>query len=274
MLNFIDTLDFTVLAVIAASLVALMTSYLGVLVVLRRIAFVGATLAQLATAGIAMAGLLEIPCNLGAIIMMLLGVGYFAQQENNRYRLPSEGMIGAAYVAAGAMAVLFMALAPHTDSDMLALLFGNILAVSAQDILLMASALVLITVVNILFYKQFMLTAFDPMMAQAIGYKVKFWNWLFYITLGLAIAVAIHTAGVLLVFSMLVLPPLTALTLSRRWGLVWIYSTVSSLAAVAGGVWLSIQKDLPTAASIIAVSCSLFIIALIYKKVISMIKPN
>lgn len=272
MLNFIDSLDFTVLALIAASLVALMTSYLGVLVVLRRIAFVGATLAQLATAGIALSGLLEIPCNLGAVIMMLLGVGFFAQQENNRYRLPSEGLIGAAYVAAGAMAVLFMALAPHTDSDMLALLFGNILAVSARDIVMMSAVAILIAIINILFYRQFLLTAFDPMMAQAIGYRIKLWNWLFYITLGLGIAVAIHTAGVLLVFSMLVLPPLTGLTLSRRWHWAWILSTAASLAAVAGGVWLSVQKDLPTAASIIAVSCVIFAIALICKGIAAKIK--
>ena len=125
MTAYIDSLDFTVLALIAAALVSLMTSYIGVTVVLRRMAFAGAALAQLATAGIALSGLLGISCSLGAVLLMLLGVGFFAQQDT-RQKLPSEGLIGAGYVAAGAMAVLFMALAPHTDSDMLGLLFGNL----------------------------------------------------------------------------------------------------------------------------------------------------
>ncbi|MBQ7528434.1 metal ABC transporter permease [bacterium] len=266
MINFIDNLDFTVLALIAASLVSLMTSYIGVMVVLRRIAFVGATLAQLATAGIALSGLMEIPCNLGAVIMMLLGVGFFAQQDS-RQRLPSEGLIAAAYVASGALAVIFIALAPHTDSDMLGLLFGNILAVSAKDLLFMLAVLLLITATNIFFYKEFLLTSFDPMMAQALGYNVKLWNWLFYLSLGLAIATAIHTAGVLLVFSMLVLPPLTGLSLSKKWNWVWINSTITSLLAVFGGVWLSINKDLPTSASIITISCALFLLALVWQKI-------
>lgn len=266
MLAYFDNLDFTVLAFLAATLVSLMTSYIGVMVVLRRMAFVGATLAQLATAGIALSGLLEIPCNAGAVVMMLLGVGFFAQQDT-RQHLPSEGLIGAGYVAAGALAVLFMALAPHTDSDMLGLLFGNILAVSAQDLLLMLAALLLVTAVNALFCKQFLLIAFDPMMAQALGFKVKLWNWLFYLSLGLAIAVAIHTAGVLLVFSMLVLPPLTGLALSQKWTAVWAISVLSSLLAAGGGVWLSASQDLPTGASIIAVSCGLFGLALLKKRI-------
>ena len=267
MTAYIDSLDFTVLALIAAALVSLMTSYIGVTVVLRRMAFAGAALAQLATAGIALSGLLGISCSLGAVLLMLLGVGFFAQQDT-RQKLPSEGLIGAGYVAAGAMAVLFMALAPHTDSDMLGLLFGNILAVSSRDLLLMLAVLLAVTLVNGLFCKQFLLIAFDPLMAQALGYRVKLWNWLFYLSLGVAIAVAIHTAGVLLVFSMLVLPPLTGLAWSKKWTAVWAVSMLSSLAAAGGGVWLSASRDLPTGASIIAVSCFLFLLSLLKKRAV------
>ncbi len=264
MMSFIDTLDFTYLALIAASLTALMTSYLGVLVVLRRIAFVGVALAQLATAGIALSGLLQIPCNLGAILLMLGGVSFFAQDHQRD--LPSEGLIGSTYVAAGAMAVLFIALAPHTDSDMLGLLFGNILAVSSTDIIMMLVALAFIAAMNLLFFRQFLLISFDPLMAQSLGCKVSFWNWLFYLTVGTAIAVAIHSAGMLLVFSMLIVPPLTGLALSKHWNKVWIISTATSLAAVAVGIKISIQYDLPASPTIVACSCLLFLLALGWKR--------
>ncbi|MGM9999481.1 MAG: metal ABC transporter permease [Candidatus Bruticola sp.] len=260
----IDNLDFTSLALLSASLTALMTAYLGVLTVLRRITFVGVALAQLATAGIAMSGLLHIPCSLGAVILMLGGVTFFA--KDHRQGLPSEGLIGSAYVAAGAAAVLFIALSPHADSDMLSLLFGNVLAVTSTDIYLMTGSLAFIVIVSALFFKQFMLTSFDPMMAQALGYNVKFWNWLFYFTVGLAIAVAIHSAGALLVFAMLIVPPLTGLCLSHRWRWVCATSLISALASVFTGVALSVRYDLPTSASITAVTCSFLVISLIIKR--------
>ncbi|MGM9992982.1 MAG: metal ABC transporter permease [Candidatus Bruticola sp.] len=260
----IDNLDFTSLALLSASLTALMTAYLGVLIVLRRITFVGVALAQLATAGIAMSGWLHLPCSLGAIILMLGGVTFFA--KDHRRGLPSEGLIGSAYVAAGAAAVLFIALSPHADSDMLSLLFGNVLAVTSTDIYLMIGALVFIAAMSLIFCKQFILASFDPMMAQALGYNVKFWNWLFYFTVGLAIAVAIHSAGALLVFAMLIVPPLTGLCLSCRWRWVCIASLLSALASVFLGVGLSVRYDLPTSASITAVACLFLVISMLIKR--------
>lgn len=264
-MSLIDNLDFTTLAWLSASLTALMTAYLGVFVVLRRITFVGVALSQLAAAGVALSGLIHIPCNLGAILLMLGGVTFFA--KDHRRDLPSEGLIGSAYVAAGAMAVLFIALAPHADGDMLSLLFGNVLAVTSADICLMAASLAFIIAVNALFFKQFMLTAFDPMMAQALGYNVKFWNWLFYFTVGLAIAVAIHSAGALLVFAMLIVPPLVGLCLSQRWNIVCIYSLISALLSVGLGVALSVQYDLPTSATITAVICIFLAAAMVIKRI-------
>lgn len=267
LMAYIDGLDFTVLALTAASLAALMTSYLGVLVVLRRITFVGAALSQLAAAGVALSGLAEIPCTLGAVLMMVAGVGFFAQ--DCRRILPEDGLIGSSYAAAGAMAVLFIALAPHADSDMLGLMFGNILTAGSSDICMMAAVLLLIVILSTVFSKQFLLTAFDPMMAQAMGFNVKFWNWVFYLTIGTAIATAIHSAGALLVFSMLSVPPLTALCLSRRWNAVCLLSVLSALTAVFAGTYLSINFDLPAGASIVAVSCVLFLAALAGRRIVS-----
>ena len=67
-MSLIDNLDFTTLAWLSASLTALMTAYLGVFVVLRRITFVGVALSQLAAAGVALSGLIHIPCNLQPIL--------------------------------------------------------------------------------------------------------------------------------------------------------------------------------------------------------------
>lgn len=255
----LESLDFTTLALLSATLTALLTFYLGLLVLLRRLVFVGVTLSQLATAGIALSGLCHLPCQVGGILMMFLGVSCLAW-ESPHSKLPPEGAIGSWYVGAGALAVLGLALAPHSDSDLQGLLFGNILAVTNFDIYLMLGTLLVLALLNFFFYKEFWLTAFDPLMAQALGYKVRFWNWLFYLTVGLAIAVAIHSAGALLVFALLIVPPLIGLTLSRRWWRCVVYSLLSSLVSVGAGLALSLHWDLPSGATIVALACVLLIL--------------
>lgn len=252
--------DFTTLALLSGGLVALLCSYLGMFVVLRRIVFVGASLAQASSAGVALATFMAWPPMVGAILAMLVGVGIFSHDPPRR-RIPGESVVGAAYAAAGAAGVLFMAFAPQGEADMMHLFFGNILGVTPGEIGVMAGLFALLALVHALFAKEFLLVAFDPDMAQTLGYRVPAWNFLFFLTLGTALAVAVHAAGVLLVFSMLVFPPLVGLQASRSWRPACVASVLSALVSVAVGVWVSLRWDLPTGAAIVMAACGLFLAA-------------
>ncbi len=252
--------DFTTMALASGALVGLVCSYLGMFVVLRRIVFVGASLAQAASAGVALSALAHWPPALGAGLAILLGVGVFAHEPAHR-RLPGEAIVGAAWAAAGAAAVLLLAFAPHGETHMLDLLFGNILGVTPGDIAFLAGAFAVVAAIHVAFAKEILLVAFDPEMARTLGYRVGAWNFLFFLTLGGAIAVAIRAAGVLLVFAMLVFPPMIGLVASRRWAAACLVSALSALASVGLGVWASLRWDLPTGSAIVAVAFLGFLLA-------------
>ncbi|MBI3925180.1 MAG: metal ABC transporter permease [Armatimonadetes bacterium] len=249
--------DFIATALIASLLVGLIGSYLGLFVVLRRVIFVGAALAQLASAGVAVALLAEWPLAVGAGLLTFLGASFFSVEPPGQ-RLPRDSWVAAAYAGSGAAAVLLLASAPHGEGHMQEILFGNILGVDLAEISWMAAVFASVGILHMLASKEFRLTTFDPIMARTLGYRVPLWNFGFFLTLGATIAVATHAAGVLLVFSFLVFPPLTGLILSRRWWGAAAVSAASSVVASGAGVWASVRWDLPTGASIVAVSFGIF----------------
>ena len=237
---------------------------LGVYIVYRRIVFVAASLAQLSSAGLALAMFLGgTGVHLGALnnevafsfAATLLGVVFFAV-EGRGHRVPPDARLGLAYVVAGAVAVLLIAKTPGGDAHTL-LLGGNILGITRAEMLLEAGVVGAVLVVHRFFSKELVFVSFDEEMAATLGYRVRRWNLLLYLTFGAVIAVAIHSAGVLLVFSYLVLPAVTGVLLGRRLAEVFAWSIASSLLATVLGFAASIPFDLPTGPAVVAMSGAL-----------------
>lgn len=260
----LNRLDFTQMAMLASAATGTVCAWLGMFVVLRRVVFVGAALAQLASAGVALALVLGWPVAVGAGLLSLLGVGLFSSQLPRR-RLPEEAWIGVAFAAAGAAGVLFMNFVPHGEGEQ-AVLFGNILGTTPGDLLRMAGVFGTVGLAHWLLAKEFRLVAFDPEMARVLGYRVELWNFWFFLTLGAAIAVAVHAAGVLLVFSYLVFPPLVGLLLARRFRHAALVAMASAVIASVAGVWASVRWDLPTGATIVAACFLLCLGALAWRR--------
>lgn len=251
--------SFVSTAVVASLLVGLVMAYLGLFVVLRRMVFVGASLAQLGSAGVALSMLVGWPIQVGAGLLTLGGVLYFATGE--RRSIPADASVGVSYAAAGAAGVLLMSFVPHGEADMMSLLFGNILGVAPEEVVVMAAVFAGVLLVHGLLAREFVLTSFDPVTARTLGYRVGLWNLALFLSLGAAITVGIRFAGVLLVFSFLVFPPLIGLLLGRRWWSSALLSVGSACLASGAGVWASVTWDLPTSAAIVAVSFGLYLLA-------------
>lgn len=247
---------------------------LGVWVVLRRIVFVGAALAQLSSAGIAFAMLLGgLGVGLGlltdqlaiAVVVTLLGAVFFSFGSQRRLILP-EATIGVAYAVAGAVGVLLISKAVAGEAHDL-FLQGSILGLTRKDVLLQLVVAIPILLVHFVFYKEFLFVSFDPETARTLGYKVDGWNLLLYLTIGLVIAFAMQSAGVLLVFSFLVLPAVTGLLLAHSMAGTFVVAAISAALATVMGFVASIPFDLPTGSAVIASSGLLLMVAWVVRRV-------
>lgn len=250
-------------ALYGAVLIALTCSVIGVYVVLRRIVFVGAALAELSSAGIALAlwltGMGWATTLTGhplvmSLIVTVVGVLFFALGTGGaRSPIPPDATIGVTYAVAGALGILLVAKAAGGEAHDI-FLSGNILGITRADTLVLLAVAVPVLLVHLVFYKEFLFVSFDREMARTLGYRVSRWNLFLYLTLGLVIAFAMQFAGVMLVFNFLVLPAVTGLLLSRSMAGAFTISVLSALIAAVVGFVVSVPYDLPSSPTIIVVS--------------------
>jgi ABC-type Mn2+/Zn2+ transport system permease subunit len=274
----------------AALLVGALCSFLGVFVVLKRIVFVGAALAEAASLGAALAfsapaiwlfdaltvaapvlePLRHFKPLVLALALMLLAVAFFSRPHLTR-RITREAVIGVTFAGAIGLTILVLSSVPGHEQHELDVLRGNILGVEAQELAEIAVVAGLVALVQALFHKEFVLVSFDPEVAQTLGYRSPRWELLWYLSLGVMIAVSIHVAGTVLVFAYLVIPPVTALLLSRRLAAVFLLSVLSAVVATVAGVLLSVSPaNLPTSPSIVGCSTALFAAAWIGKTLLGL----
>jgi ABC-type Mn2+/Zn2+ transport system permease subunit len=270
------------LAVLAGLLIAVTCGYLGVFVVLKRIAFVGVSLAQISSAGAALAFLvgplvaglahqalpphahggggpgwmllLELAAQRPLIVSMsitVLGACLYAQL-GRAGSAPREAVIGIGYVVAAALTLLFIVRSPKGLDDVKELLDGSIIAVRASDLWVMAAVFGIAAAIHAAFYKQFLFVSFDPETAQTQGYRVALWETLFYAVMGLALAVAIHYGGVLSVFAYLVIPAVTGLALARSMRAAFVTAVAAAAVSTVAGFVGALKWDLPTSPPTIA----------------------
>jgi ABC-type Mn2+/Zn2+ transport system permease subunit len=247
-------------ALLAGLLVAGTCAYVGVYVVLKRIVFVGVALAEVSSAGVALALLVGFNPFIGAVALMFVGIGLFSVRWSPR-KVSQEAFIGIGWAVASALGVILIAKSAQGEAHMHDLLFGNILTVDPVDVRHTAIGMAAVLLIHALFSKEFLFVSFDADTANAMGYRARAWDMLLYATIGLAIAFSIHTVGVLLAFSALVLPAVTALLLTHRMKSALIASVLLGLIPVPIGLYLSFARDLPSSATIVAIMFA-FLLAL------------
>lgn len=247
-------------ALLASLMVGAVCAYLGVYVVLRRIVFVGAALAQVSSAGVGLALLTGSNPAVLSIALTIGGVAAFSVQSKDR-RTTQESYIGIGYAIASALAVLFVAKSAQGEAHMLDVLSGNILTVTSAQIWSMAVVGVVAIGLHTLFHKEFLFSAFDRETAQASGVRSAFWDLFFFLLLGVTISLGIKLAGTLLVFAFLVLPAVTALLLSQKLAKIQALAIAASAVAAVAGLYASVRLDLPSGPTIVACSFVLLLVA-------------
>jgi len=259
-------LPFMVQALIAALITGAVLSYLGVHVVGRGIVFVDLALGQISSLGVAFAafigtGLTSIP-----LIFTLAGALLMSFINIRDKRLKQEAIIGILYAFASALTVLFISKTPHGDSDIQEVLFGNILSVSWRQISALGIVFGVIALLQLVFFNKFfeLTKSFENGENHLIGI-FNIWNFLFYISIGLAIVFAVKINGVIPVFSFLIIPAVSAIMLTKNNTAVFIIALVISVLASFFGLNFSFHYDFPAGSSIVAILGIIFILASVYK---------
>jgi zinc/manganese transport system permease protein len=234
-------------ALLASLLLAAMLAYLGIYVVRRRIVFVDLAIAQLSAVGVALAMLLERDPMTFSMVFTLVGAGLLSLPAYER-RIPQEAIMGIIYAVASAAAVLLIAKMPHGEADILNIFFGNILAVTTGQLGVLTLVFGIVGLIHLLFSKRFIQT---PQPDSNLRFKGWGWNLLFYLTLALVIATAIRTAGVLLVFSDLVIPAVFALLFAQRLSVLFLLAIGIGLLGNWMGLYASYRFDLPSGPSVV-----------------------
>jgi manganese/iron transport system permease protein len=253
---------FFVRALMAAVMVGLVCAALGAFVVLRGMAFLGDALAHTILPGVVGAYLLGWPLTVGALLMgVLTAVGIGAL--TSRTSLKEDTAIGVIFAGMFALGVAMLSASNNYSMDLAHFLFGNLLGVSSADLWVMGGLGGFVLFVLFLLYKEFVVLAFDPVLATALRLPTTFLNYLLLILMAVTIVVALQVVGIALMLAMLVTPAATASLLTKR--LTSLIFTAALLGALAGviGLYASYYLNIATGPAVVLVSTAAFVIAFV-----------
>ena len=259
-------LPFMVQAFAAAVITGVLLSYLGVHVVGRGIVFVDLALGQISSLGVAFAAFIGTGVTSIPLIFTLSGALLMSFLNIRDKRLKQEAIIGIFYAFASALTVLLISKTPHGDSDIQEVLFGNILSISWQQITTVGIVFGAIALVQLVFFRKFfkLTESFESGDNHRVGI-FNIWNFIFYISIGLAIVYAVKINGVIPVFSYLIIPAVSAIMISKKKMAVVIIAILISILGGFFGLNFSFHYDFPAGPSIVTVLGGIFLIAAIYK---------
>jgi ABC-type Mn2+/Zn2+ transport system permease subunit len=269
--------------------VGLFCPLIGVYFMLRRMVLLGVALPQISAAGVAFAFFLQgvgITWSLhagetndrflalaGSTIFTIVAILLLAALER-RGEGTTDSRIGASYALAYAAAILFVASNAAGKIEMLNMLHGEIVSVSAYDLHLMLLVYAMLALMLLMFNRQFVLVSFDRQSAAVMGKHVLFWDALLYGVIGLAISIGVIIVGPMLTFAFLIIPPLAVRRYCRRMGtFFWASSLVGGVSGLSG-FYLSYHFDWPLGPSDIAMTGVTLFAAFLIKKAVDVISSK
>lgn len=230
--------------------------YLGLHIIARGVIFVDLSLAQMAALGATTAFLFNVSPDSStgfwvSLLFTTIGAAIFSLTRTETFRVPQEAIIGIVFVVASAAAILVADKAPRGAEHIKEMLSGSILWVSWPTVGKIAGLYAVIGVLQYVWRRRFLTISFEPERADAEGWNIKAWDFLFYTLFGLVVTSSVAIAGVLMVFTFLVVPAVIAFFFTRRQGWMAIISWSTGAVASAAGLTVSYFEDLPTGPAIV-----------------------
>jgi len=259
---------------VACLILVTIHSYLGMHVLARGVIFVDLALAQIAALGSTIALLLGHDLHsteawMWSLAATFAGAAVFALSRVRFRGVPQEAIIGVTYAVASSAAIIAVDRAPHGAEHIKALLVGSILWVTPGQVLKTALIYAAVGVFHWIYRRKFLLISQDTERAESEGVNVRWWDFLFYASFGFVVTSSVQIAGVLLVFSFLIVPAIVGVlfghNLRSRLLVGWI---VGWLVSILGCV-ISFQADLPTGATVVCTFGAALLVATGVRRVVS-----
>ena len=271
-----SALDLMLPPFVACMILVTLHSYLGLHVIAREVIFVDLSLAQMAALGTT-TGLL-VGVNPGSSTAQFFALGatvmgaaiFAATRPHGRSSVPQEAIIGIVYVVASAAALLVADKAPRGADAIKDVLVGTILWVTWPTIVRLAVAYAVLGVALFVLRKRFEVISFEPERAAANGWNIRWWDFWFYLLFGIVITFSVPLGCVLLVFSFLVVPAVTAFLFTRRPALLTVIAWSTGAVASALGLALSYSYDLPTGPTIVCSYGLVLVLAALVRRLVTL----
>ncbi len=256
-------LPFMQRALVAGVLLAFLLALLGIFVVLRNMAFFSDGIAHASLAGVAAGIVLSLNPLLTAIVVSALfaAIIFFLQKK---YKLSGDTAIGILFTSGMALGVLLISTQPGYQPELMSFLFGNILAITNTELIIIGVFTVLIALLVFVYLKTLILVSLDEETAKISGTKVDVFQLLSNVILAVAVVLGIKVFGIILVSALLIIPVATAKLFSSSFKKLVIISVVLSEIIVISGIFASYYYDLPTGPTIVLTGTVLFVIAAVY----------
>lgn len=259
--------EFIQRALIASITIGISCGLIGTYIMLRRMSLIGDALAHAVLPGVVIsfmvAGKGELSLFIGAVvagIVTSLLIGFV----NRNSKIKEDTSIGIIFTGAFALGVLLVSQLKQVHIDLSSYLFGDVLGVSTGDIIMSMIIMVVILICIILFYKQLLITSFDPTMAMTIGISVTVVHYLLMSLLSMSIVAGLQSVGVVLLVAMLITPPATAYLLTNSLKKILILSSLLGVLASVIGLYMSYHFNFSSGASIVLVAVFFFALAFIF----------
>jgi len=255
-------------ALAACLLASIGCGVMGAFVVVKRIGFLAGGIAHTALAGMGIAYFFGSSPILGATIAALISAAMIGWIKLRWHQ--DENILIAAFWSVGmAIGILFISQTPGYNVDLMSYLFGNILLVSQTDLVLMLVLDSAIIVIVILFYKQFLATAFDEEYASLRGVNVELFYILMLCMIALTAVLLIQIVGLILVIALLILPAASAAQFVGSVSRMIIISILLSIFITITGLIISYQPDLPSGSTIIVLAGVVYLMSIIIRRLIT-----
>jgi zinc transport system permease protein len=250
---------FLLRAVIVGLLVSLCASLLGVSLVLKRYSMIGDGLSHVGFGSLAIATAMNAaPLEVSIPIVVLAAFLLLRISENSKIK----GDAAIAMISTGALAigVVVISMTTGMNTDVCNYLFGSILAMSKDDVMLSIALAVVVLLLFVLFYNKIFAVTFDEGFAKASGVRTGLYNMLIAFLTAITIVLGMRMMGALLISALIIFPALTSMRLCKKFKTVTICSTIVSVVCFFIGVVLSYLEAVPTGASVVLVNIAMFLL--------------
>jgi zinc transport system permease protein len=242
--------------------VALTAGPLGCFVVWRRMAYFGDTMAHSALLGVALSLFFEVNLLLSVFGVAVLVSGLLLLLQR-RQSLSADALLGILSHSALAIGLVLVAFMTWVRIDLVAFLFGDILAVSVSDIQLIWGGGIIVLLVIVYLWKPLLASTVNAELAEAEGMRPERSKLLFMLLMALVIAIAMKIVGIMLITSLLIIPAATARRFSATPEIMAVLASLIGAVAVIAGLMGSLQYDTPSGPSIVVAAVMLFILSLL-----------